>query len=75
MTQISTSTPGVGANLDLMAAIAVDAAEADAEGEEVFISYHPANATDQRVLKCLLNIGQQVGKSGSPEMVCFTHTL
>ena len=72
MTQISTSTPGVGANLDLMAEIAAKAAEGN-EGSRIHSgqSYRPANRTDQRVLKCLLNIGQHVGKSGSPELVCF----
>ena len=72
MTQISTSTPGVGANLDLMAEIAAKAAEGN-EGPRIHSgqSYRPANRTDQRVLKCLLNIGQHVGKSGSPTMVCF----
>ena len=55
-----------------MAEIAAKAAEGN-EGPRIYSgqSYRPANRTDQRVLKCLLNIGQHVGKSGSPTMVCF----
>ena len=55
-----------------MAEIAAKAAEGN-EGSRIHSgqSYRPANRTDQRVLKCLLNIGQHVGKSGSPELVCF----